>query len=166
MPADPNPNPNSDPSPNPDPYLNQVCLLTAAEAEALSLEPAHLAGLPRCTYIEAGETLEAEVCAACSALARDATLAAVTAFTEEPIYIHRIYSAPAAGGAGGGSAPAVGGAAAAADGAAASAAGAGGGGARRSRRSSGGAQITVKGSGGMSVTNLKLLVWQARHPVP
>ena len=143
-----------------------MCLLTAAEAEALSLEPAHLAGLPRCTYIEAGETLEAEVCAACSALARDATLAAVTAFTEEPIYIHRIYSAPAAGGAGGGSAPAVGGAAAAADGAAASAAGAGGGGARRSRRSSGGAQITVKGSGGMSVTNLKLLVWQARHPVP
>ena len=148
-----------------------MCLLTAAEAEALSLEPAHLAGLPRCTYIEAGEKLEAEVCAACSALARDATLAAVTAFTEEPIYIHRIYSAPAAGGgAGGGAAAAAdqGGVGAGGGGAAAGAASAPavGGGARRSRRSSGGAQITVKGSGGMSVTNLKLLVWRARHLVP
>ena len=62
-------------------------------------------------------------------MAREQALAALTHFSEEPLYIHRVYSEPAAhanGGAEGGPPPP-----------------ADGGGMRRSRRSSGGAQITL-----------------------
>ena len=159
----------------------QIRLVTAAEAVELACGASGaLEELPACEYVGGAEgrlgqlrAVRPIVCdQGCADEALSKALAEVTGFEEQLIYIHKAAQRPTKS-SGGTSvesssnntiAPAAlvdGGAAADAAAAVAMASAS-----RRSRRSSGGADFSLRVSGGMSVNNLKLMLFHAHEVAP
>ena len=155
----------------------QFSLVTAAEAmELAGGASAALEELPACKYIGGAkgclgqlQSVAPILCdQGCADEALAKALAEVTAFEEQPIYIHKVAQRPtSSGGALVESSNTIATVAHADGGAAADAAAAAmASGSRRSRRSSGGAELSLKVSGGMSVNNLKLMIFHANEVAP